>query len=361
MKALVKRADQFEFWRSAGICVVGSVSMVLLAYGCFLLKFDLAAAGFSLLIFTAVLSLIGRFLSSIILSFVAVECLSYFFMPPIFNFRVDRTEDIVVLAAFLTTSMIITGLAARTRRLANEELLKTRAALARFSRVATLGELTASIAHEVNQPLASVVSSGNACLRWLAAEPPNIEKASHAANRIIRDANRASEVVQRVRGLVKNLPPQKSLLDINEAILEITVLSRQEIQQNQVLVRTELADDLPLVWADRIQLQQVVLNLVANAIEALKTVEEGPRFLWFSTQKSKPNEVVASVGDNGPGLDKEKLEDIFQAFYTTKSEGMGMGLAISRSIIETHGGRLWAAPRAPRGVTFQFTLPTVHV
>ncbi|HEY2133397.1 MAG TPA: DUF4118 domain-containing protein [Acetobacteraceae bacterium] len=200
--------------------------MILLSYGCFVIGLTFSTAGFLLLTVLALLSLNGRFLDSVLLTIVAFGCLNYFFVEPIFSFRVDSWVDVVPMAAFVTTSLIITGLAAETRKRADDELRQTRAALARFARVATLGELTASIAHEVNQPLAGVVSSGNACLRWLAAEPPNIERASLSVNRIIRDANLASEVVQRVRGLVKNAPPQKIWLNINEAIMEITVLSR---------------------------------------------------------------------------------------------------------------------------------------
>jgi C4-dicarboxylate-specific signal transduction histidine kinase len=266
----------------------------------------------------------------------------------------------VALAAFLTTSLIITGLTARIRKMAVEELRQTRAALERFARVATLGELTASIAHEVNQPLAGVVSSGNACLRWLATQPPNIEKAAQSVNRIIRDANRASQVVQRVRGLIKNTPPRKTRTNINEAILEITVLVRHEIEQNRISLITRLQEDLPPVWADRIQLQRVFMNLIGNAIEAMRTVEPGPRELLINTEQDRMSGVLATVRDSGVGLDAAKLPEIFNAFYTTKTDGIGMGLAISRSIIEAHGGRLWAAPGQPRGAIFHLTLPTAR-
>jgi C4-dicarboxylate-specific signal transduction histidine kinase len=224
--------------------------------------------------------------------------------------------------------------------------------------VTTLGELTASIAHEVNQPLAGVVSSGNACLRWLASQPPNIENAKQSAERIIRDANRASEVIQRVRSLAKKAPLQKVWLDINETVLETLVLTRMEVAQHRASLSTELSDDAPLVWTDRIQLQQVILNLVMNAIEAVSAVGDGPRDLLVSTAKHEADGVLLTVRDSGTGLDPEKLDHIFDAFYTTKREGMGMGLAVSRSIIEAHGGRLWASPNEPRGAVFQFTLPS---
>jgi PAS domain S-box-containing protein len=243
-----------------------------------------------------------------------------------------------------------------TRR-ADDELYQARAQLAHISRVTTLGELTASIAHEVNQPLAGVVSSGNACLHWLASQPPDVEKARQSVERIIRDANRASEVVGRVRGLAKKAPPHKVWLNLNETVLEVIALTRREIEQSHVLLRTQLSDDLPLVWADRIQSQQVILNLVVNAIEAVGIVSDGPRDLLVSSVKDKANGVLVTVRDTGIGLDPGKLESIFDAFHTTKINGMGMGLAVSRSIIEAHGGRLWATPNELRGAAFQFTLP----
>jgi C4-dicarboxylate-specific signal transduction histidine kinase len=240
---------------------------------------------------------------------------------------------------------------------ASEALRESQAELARVSRVTTLGELTASIAHEVNQPLAGVVSSGNACLRWLASRPPNIENAKQSVDRIIKDANRASDVVQRVRGLAQNTPVQKVWLSINETVRESMALTCMEVAQHQASLKTQLSDDVPCVWADRIQLQQVMLNLIMNAIEAVSAVKDGPRDVFVSTAKHESDNVLLTVRDSGTGLDPESLERIFDAFYTTKREGMGMGLAVSRSIIEVHGGRLWATANEPRGAVFQFTLP----
>ena len=237
---------------------------------------------------------------------------------------------------------------------------EARAQLAHIARVTALGELTASIAHEVNQPLAGVVSSANACLRWLDSQPPDTEKARQSVDRIIRDANRASDVVGRVRSLAKKTSPQKAWLNINEMVLEIVSLMEKEIEQNQVSLATRLSNDVPQVFADRIQLQQVILNLIMNAVEALSAISDGSRYLFISTEKDKSDGVFLTVGDFGPGLDPEKLEQIFDAFYTTKREGMGMGLAVSRSIIEAHSGRLWATPNDPRGAVFQFTLPQVR-
>jgi signal transduction histidine kinase len=243
------------------------------------------------------------------------------------------------------------------RKQSEEALRQAQAELAHATRVTTLGELTASIAHEVNQPLAGVVSSGNACMRWLASEPPNIEKARQSVDRIIRDANRASEVVARVRSLAKKAPLQKGWLNLNDMVLETTALTRMEVAQHRASLSTQLSDAGPLVWADRIQLQQVIINLIMNAVEAVSAVSDGPRDLFISTAKYESDGVLFTVRDSGTGLDPEKLERIFNAFYTTKPEGMGMGLAVSRSIIEGHGGRLWASPNEPRGAVFQFTLP----
>jgi C4-dicarboxylate-specific signal transduction histidine kinase len=240
---------------------------------------------------------------------------------------------------------------------ASEALRESQAELARVSRVTTLGELTASIAHEVNQPLAGVVTSGNACLRWLANRPPNIENAKQSVDRIIKDANRASDVVRRVRGLAQKTPVQKVWLSINETVLESMALTRMEVAQHGASLKTQLSDDVPRVWADRIQLQQVMLNLIMNAVEAVSAVKDGPRDVIVSTAKHESDSVLLTVRDSGTGLDPESLQRVFDAFYTTKPEGMGMGLAVSRSIIEVHGGRLWATTNEPRGAVFQFTIP----
>jgi C4-dicarboxylate-specific signal transduction histidine kinase len=223
--------------------------------------------------------------------------------------------------------------------------------------VSKLGELTVSIAHEVNQPLAAVVNNGNACLNWLTSQPLNVEEAIEAVDDIIRAAKRASEVIGRVRDLAKKAPLRKMWLNINEAVLETIVLLRVEAEKSYVSLRTQLSDNVPLVLADRIQLQQVILNLITNAIDSISALNDGPRDLLVSTAKVGSNGLLVSVRDTGAGLPAEKFEEVFNAFYTTKPEGLGMGLAVSRSIIELHGGRLWATPNEPRGAVFQFTLP----
>jgi PAS domain S-box-containing protein len=243
---------------------------------------------------------------------------------------------------------------------AEEALQNTQTELAHVSRAIAMGELTASIAHEVNQPLAAVVTNANASLRWLAGRTPNLDEAREAVSRIIRDANRASEVIARIRALSRKTGTQKERLDVNESIHEVVTLIQGELRRNRVGLRTELADDLPPVLGDRVQLQQVMLNLIMNGIEAMAVVEDRLRELTIRTQRSEVDQVRVSVQDSGIGLDRQSLERIFQAFYTTKPGGMGIGLSISRSIVENHGGQLWAVPNDGPGTTFQFTLSKYH-
>jgi two-component system sensor kinase FixL len=256
-------------------------------------------------------------------------------------------------AAILETNNDITE-----RKQAEEALQKTQTELARVTRVTTLGELTASIAHEVNQPLAAIVTNSNTCLRWLAADPPNLDKTRQALGRIIKDGNRASEVISRIRALVKNAPPRKDWVDVNEIIVEVISLARGEVNRNSIYLKSHLLRDLPLVLADRVQLQQVILNLIINSVEAMGRAKEGPRELVVSSGKDGANELLVEVRDTGVGLESINPNQLFDAFFTTKPEGMGMGLAISRSIIEAHNGRLWATANSPQGAVFQFTLPT---
>jgi PAS domain S-box-containing protein len=229
--------------------------------------------------------------------------------------------------------------------------------LAHANRVATMGHLTASIAHEVNQPIAAVVTNAQAGLDWLGAQPPNLEEVQQTFAHILSDGMRAGDVLGRIRALIKKAPPRKEALTINEAVLEVMALTRGEVVKNGVVVRKKLEEGLPLVQADRVQLQQVILNLIINAVEAMSGVGDGSRELLISTGRSTSNGVLVSFRDSGPGLDPDAVDRLFQAFYTTKTEGMGMGLAICRSVIEAHGGRLWAGANDPRGAVFKFTLP----
>jgi PAS domain S-box-containing protein len=239
---------------------------------------------------------------------------------------------------------------------AEEALRSAQAELAHVTRALTLGEMAASIAHEINQPLAAVVTNGSACLRWLMGESPDLDQAREAAQRVIRDGKRASEVIARIRGLLRKTELQKAQLDINEAIEEVVLLTQNEAARKGVRLRLELTADLPPVFGDRVQLQQVILNLVMNGVEAMASVNDRPLDLLIQSHSHKSDQVLVAVQDCGVGIAREDLEKIFNAFYTTKSQGMGMGLAISRSIIENHGGRLWAESNEGPGVTFQFTL-----
>jgi C4-dicarboxylate-specific signal transduction histidine kinase len=229
--------------------------------------------------------------------------------------------------------------------------------LAHANRVATMGQLSASIAHEINQPITAVIANANAGLRWLGAQQPNMDEVRQALWRIVRDGTRAGEVIGRIREHVKKMPPRRDLLDINEAIREVVALTQTETQRNAVRLQSRLVDDLPLVSADRVQLQQVMINLVVNAIEAMAGAGDGPRELTIVSGMDDANEVVVEVQDTGPGLDPQQLDRLFQSFFTTKPDGIGMGLAISRSIAEAHGGCLSAAPNNPRGAVFRLTLP----
>jgi PAS domain S-box-containing protein len=241
--------------------------------------------------------------------------------------------------------------------LAAEGLREAQMKLAHVNRVTTMGQLTASIAHEVNQPVAAAVTNAQAALRWLAAQPPDLDEARRALDRIVRDGKRASEVISRTRDLVRKAPPQRDSVDLNETILEVVALTRREAERHGVALQTHLAHDLPPVWGDRVQLQQVILNLLTNAIDALKGLGEGSRVLLVDSARDDADGVLVTVRDSGPGLDWDRVDDLFEAFHSTKPGGIGMGLAISRSIVEAHGGRLWATPNAPRGAVFQFTLP----
>src|SRR5882724_11322400 len=252
-------------------------------------------------------------------------------------------------------SVLVSIMDITERKRADEALHKTQAELAHVTRVATLGELTASIAHEVNQPLAAIVTNGNACLRWLAGDSPNLDEARETARRIIRDGNRAGDVIGRIRTLLRKTGTEKELLDMNQAVREVVALAEGEVRRNGVALRMELTGDLPPILGDRVELEQVVLNLIMNAIAAMSAIGDRPRELVIRTQSGEVDQVRVAVQDSGIGLDPQSMGRIFDAFYTTKSQGMG--LAISRSIIESHGGRLWAIPNDGPGVTFEFALP----
>jgi len=258
------------------------------------------------------------------------------------------------LVEFVGTAMDVTE-----RKRAQETLRKMQVELAHVARIATLGELTASIAHEINQPLAAIVNNASACLRWLTGQ--NIEEGRRSAALVIEDGHRAGEIIKRIRSFAKKAPAPKERIDINQTIREVIAFATMELETNGISLETRLTDDvhyLPLVSADRIQLQQVILNLIMNAVEAMSSVKEGRRELLIRSDTDDSGAILVDVRDSGPGLACEDLHRLFTPFYTTKPQGMGMGLAICRSIIEAHGGRLWASANEGAGATFHFTLPT---
>jgi len=314
----------------------------------------------------------------------------YYFLPPIHSLGV-KPGEIPRLVVFMVSALFVGALSVAQRsateslRRARDDLKRTvqelqsanealqaeslerkhaeearreaQAELARVSRVTTMGELTASLAHEVNQPIAAAVTNANTCLRWLTRDHPDLEEAREAASRIVEDATRAAGIISRVRLLFKKGTPQRELVDVNEAIREMIVLLRSEATRYKITVRMELAADLPRILGDRVQLQQVLMNLIVNSIDAMKEVD-GPRDLVVKSQRTEREEVLVSVSDTGVGLPPQQTDQVFNAFFTTKPHGIGMGLRISRSILESHGGRLWAAGNSPRGANFHFALPT---
>lgn len=247
------------------------------------------------------------------------------------------------------------------RRVSEDALCKARSDLAHVGRVTSLGALTASIAHEVNQPLSGIITNASTCLRMLGADPPNVGGAIETARRTIRDANRASDVITRLRALFVRKDATVEAVDLNEATREVIALSSSDLQRSRVTLQSELADDLPPVAGDRVQLQQVILNLLRNASDAMGSVEDRPRRLVIRTQRDEDDCVRLTVTDVGAGFEPQALDRLFDAFYTTKSDGMGIGLSVSRSIIERHRGRLWAAPNDDGpGATFSFSIPSAR-
>ena len=267
-----------------------------------------------------------------------------------------RVIDVLFTAASTYLGTTLVGLVDLTDLVRTEQVLQQlQSEFARASRISTLGELTAAIAHEVNQPLTGLVSSGNACLRWLAGDKPNLDAARMSVERMISAGTRAGDVVGRIRAMIAKSPVQRAYFSVNDSIMDVIALIQGEAQRSHVLLQPTLADELPSVLGDRVQIQQVVLNLLLNAIEAMST-DDGRRLLTIASTSDGP-EVVVTIKDTGPGLDPAGADRLFEAFYTTKKEGMGMGLAISRTIIQSHGGRLSAATNNPRGAVFQFALP----
>ena len=269
----------------------------------------------------------------------------------------------VVNSAGEVVKLVGTSIDITERKRAEEErerLRRLEAELAHANRVNMLGELTTSIAHEVSQPLGAMVASAGACARWLAADPPAMAEARSALDNVVADGKRAREVIARIRALTKRQAPRMDLLDLNRKILEVLAFTEQELRSHDIVLETRLDSTLPQVTGDRVQLQQVLLNLIMNAIEAMSGVHDRPRELTIVSRPDGSNAVVVEVRDSGAGLEPGRAEQVFEAFYTTKAEGLGIGLSISRSIVEAHGGRLWATSNQPHGAVFRFSLPVAR-
>jgi len=274
----------------------------------------------------------------------------------------SRGQTSLALAVAGTTFVILAFASTASlseQKRAEAALRQARADLARVNRVTTVAELTASLAHEVSQPVSAAVINGHACLRWLGGDTPNLEEARAAATRMVNDGTRAAEIISRIRLLFSKGAPQRELLDVNQVIREIIVLLRGELERHSISVRPDLAAGLPQVMADRVQLQQVMMNLISNSIDAMKDLDgERARELAIKSQRAENEQLMVTVTDTGVGLPPGHADQIFDAFFTTKQHGTGMGLSISRSIVESHNGRLWAADNSPRGASLHLTLPT---
>ena len=307
--------------------------------------------------YTVIVLIAVRFCKKRGVVLVGVGCIALTLLSDLVTIDVPPSQAGIINTCISLLAIAATTYLALKIEMEKEVTFEARSQLAHIARVTTLGEMTATIAHEVNQPLTAVLINGNACLHWLDAEPPDLSEARKNIVNIVRDANRASGIVVQVRDLTKGLPPENDWLRVNELILATTLLIDREIQRNQISMQTQLSDDEPLIQGDRVQLQQVLLNLLLNAIEALSSVSIGSRHLVIATTKKDLKSVLVSVYDSGNGFPSNDLDRLFDPFYSTKSDGMGMGLTISRSIVESHGGRIWATPNSPCGAVFQFTLP----
>jgi C4-dicarboxylate-specific signal transduction histidine kinase len=376
-------------------CVL-AVALVAAAFGLtFLLQGVISTAGF-IFFYTAVVgsAWFGGKWSGWIAVSLSIPLVAYYFMPPVNSFKVNR-ESLPIFIEFAASAAIVNWFSSwrrqaemelshardelqlrveeRTAELkqTNQQLLaeiaerkraedayyEAQAELARVTRMSALGALAASISHEVNQPLAAVVTNADACMMWLSAEPPNLEEVRSAVENIAQEGTRASDVVRHIRAMFTKAKPEWASLQVNELIGEVGALLQAEAVRNAVTIKTELATDLPAAMGDRIQLQQVIMNLILNAIEAMRVVADRPRHLLIKSERLGPDEVLVTVRDSGAGIDPKDAKRIFDAFFTTKDQGMGMGLSISHTIIEAHGGRLWASANSDYGATLQFTLP----
>jgi signal transduction histidine kinase len=347
---------------------------VALAFASTLLLQPLFPYPFLFLFFGAVMASawFGGAAAGFVAVLISTILVDYFFVPPAYSFSIGATAE-AYFAAFVLCALVASWVSSAKRKSEEAlkealdhletrvsdrtaELLKTQTELARLSQALSMGELTASIAHEVNQPITAVVTHGHACLEWLSASPPNLEKTRQTIERIIQDGIRAGSVISRVRSLFKKEAPAKDWLDINEVIHELAIFLRDEAARRGISMRTDLVSGLPRIKADRVQLQQVLLNLMMNGMDAMVHTTNHAKELLIGT-RAEAGGVIVRVEDSGRGLDEESKEKIFSPFFTTKPGGIGLGLSISRSIVEAHDGRMWASERPSGGSILQFTLP----
>jgi C4-dicarboxylate-specific signal transduction histidine kinase len=380
------------------VIVRGGLAFVLVAAALaltLLLQSWVSTAGY-LFFYTAVVasSWFGGKRSGWLAVVLSALCVAYFFIPPIYSLKVNR-EFLPVFVEFALSSVIVSWFSSwrkqaeaalqqardelqmrveeRTaelkqtnvhlleemveRQRAEDAYYEAQAEIARITRVSTMGALAASISHEVNQPLAAVVTNADACTMWLASDPPNLEEVRAAVDSIVREGTRASDVVRQIRAMFTKATPGQAKLEVNELIREVGSLMQAEAARNGVTIQTELIAAPLMALGDRVQLQQVMVNLIQNGIEAMNTVSDRPRRLVVRSEVQGPNSVLVAVRDSGIGIDPKDQKRLFDAFFTTKAQGMGMGLSICHSIIEAHGGRLWASANSDYGATLQFTLP----
>jgi len=306
--------------------------------------------------------------------FISTVIVDYFFVPPFYSLQISATAE-TYFVSFIACALVASWVSAAKKRAEealreardqlelkvserSAALMRTQTELAHLSRALSMGELTASIAHEINQPLTAVVTNGHACVEWLSASPPNVAKARQSAESVIQDGTRAGAVVGRIRALFRKEAPVKDWVDVNDLIMELAAFLRHEATRRQIVIRTDLAPSLPKLKADRVQLQQVLLNLMINAMDSMSEIAPAASKDVVITSKQEDSRgVVISVRDSGPGFRPDLAEKIFDPFFTTKPHGIGLGLSISKSIIESHEGRLWATPNRDGGAIFQFTLP----
>lgn len=332
------------------------ITILLLMFAIFVIDtvtdLEIAASVFYII---AILLAIGQFHRASIVR-LAGACIALTLLSSFLTTQGSREAGLINIAISVSAIVITTYLALKMVA-AEAAVHEARAQLVRIARVTSLGELTASIAHEVNQPLAGLVTSSNACLRWLNQSPPNIDKARRSVERIVDDANRASQIIQRIRSLTRSEASKREPIDINSAVAEAIALAASEIERQGIALRANLAEALPSVYADRIQFQQVIGNLLLNAIEAMSEVPPAQRSLKIISAKEGADMVAISISDTGAGLSAPAQDHLYEAFWTTKEGGTGIGLTISRDIIEAHGGRIWAEANASAGTIFHVRLP----